>query len=189
MIGTTLIGRGDYTISDIRGYVEKLQAKGCFTGWSRKAVKVGLCDIPPHNQSSAMLALFNTTAISKFFSHVYRLFDKIYKKQVSCKQNQQFLSSLRTSEYDVIILSVSIGLCDLLTSFFDNFWQVTSKACSFQPKYLRKSGEEVKMWRRNSDYVNYYVSLTRNDGISTSKLRLYHAVTLGSFFRPTFITT
>lgn len=95
MIGATLIGRGDYAISDIRGYVEKLQAKGCFTGWSRKAIKIGLCDVPPHNQSSAMLALFNTTAISKFFSHVYRLFDKIYKKQVSCKQNQRFYLVLK----------------------------------------------------------------------------------------------
>lgn len=80
-----MIGRGDYTISDMREYVEKLQAKKCFTAWSRKAIKIGLCDVPPNNSNAAMLALFNTTAMSKLFSYVYSLFDKLYQKQVSSR--------------------------------------------------------------------------------------------------------
>uniref|UniRef100_A0A1Y1NIM8 Tubulin/FtsZ GTPase domain-containing protein n=1 Tax=Photinus pyralis TaxID=7054 RepID=A0A1Y1NIM8_PHOPY len=81
LLGSTLIGRGDFSLSDMRNYVDHLQTKGRFTHWSRKAVKVGLCDVPPISQTSAILTLFNTTAMRTLFSYILHLYNKLYQKK------------------------------------------------------------------------------------------------------------
>lgn len=81
LLGSTLIGRGDFSLSDMRNYVDHLQTKGRFTHWSRKAIKVGLCDVPPINQSAAILTLFNTTAMKSLFSYTLQLYNKLYQKK------------------------------------------------------------------------------------------------------------
>lgn len=83
LLGTTLIGRGNFCVSDMRTYVERLQTKGHFTSWSKKSVKIGLCNVPPTEHNAAMLTLFNTTAMSTLFSHIYELFEKLYSKKVN----------------------------------------------------------------------------------------------------------
>ncbi|KAF5289217.1 hypothetical protein FQR65_LT00105 [Abscondita terminalis] len=63
LLSVSLIGRGDFSVSDMRNYVNRLQKKGNFTSWSHKAIKVGLCNVPPVNNPSAFLSLFNTTSM------------------------------------------------------------------------------------------------------------------------------
>lgn len=82
LLGSLLIGRGDYSVSDMRDYVERIRSKGHFTGWSEKAVKVGLCNVPPVGQLASMFCLFNTTAISTHFAHISYLYKKLYRKKV-----------------------------------------------------------------------------------------------------------
>lgn len=81
LLGSSLIGRGDYCLSDLRSYVDRLQAKARFTDWSRKSVKIGLCATPPSGHSSAMLTLFNTTAMSDLFVNIDSQFMKLYRKR------------------------------------------------------------------------------------------------------------
>lgn len=81
-MGTTLIGRGDFTLTDMRGYVERIRGKAKFAPWSSKVVKVGLCDVPPKNATSAMFSLHNTTSMVKLFDHIRGQFAKLYRKKV-----------------------------------------------------------------------------------------------------------
>lgn len=81
LLGSTLIGRGNYTVSDMRAYVERLQKKATFRSWSRKAIKVGLCDIAPLGQDASLLALFNTTGMATLFSNINKHFTRIYEKK------------------------------------------------------------------------------------------------------------
>lgn len=82
LLGTTLIGRGDYTVFDMREYVEKLQEKSQFTPWSSNAMKIGVCSVPPNGHSSAFLTLFNTTAIADLFHDVSKQFRMLFDKKV-----------------------------------------------------------------------------------------------------------
>ncbi|KAJ8918161.1 hypothetical protein NQ315_011619 [Exocentrus adspersus] len=81
LMGTTLIGRGSFTLTDMRGYVEKMQSKGRFTPWSSRAVKIGLCDTPPKGGSLAMLSVHNTSSMVNLFQHIQRQFTKLHKKK------------------------------------------------------------------------------------------------------------
>lgn len=81
LLGICLMGRGDFTVSDMRNYVNHLQQKGSFTRWSHKAIKVGLCNTPPVNHSSAFLSLFNSTALGAHFSYILNQYKRLYKKK------------------------------------------------------------------------------------------------------------
>ncbi|XP_030756429.1 tubulin epsilon chain-like [Sitophilus oryzae] len=81
LLASTIIGRGDYTLTDLQSYTEKLQAKGKFTPWSRKCVKAGLCSVAPKNQSSALFSLFNTTGMYSLFENIYGQYNKLYRKK------------------------------------------------------------------------------------------------------------
>ncbi|CAH0553366.1 unnamed protein product [Brassicogethes aeneus] len=81
LLGTTLIGRGDYTITDMRQYVDKIQSKAKFTNWSKKAVKVGLCSVPPYKTDISMFSVFNTSAMSTFFEYIHKQFSVLYNKK------------------------------------------------------------------------------------------------------------
>lgn len=81
-MGTTLIGRGDFSLADMKSYVEKIQSKGKFAPWASKAIKIGLCDVPPKNATLAMFSLHNTTSMVNLFEHIHGQFIKLYKKKV-----------------------------------------------------------------------------------------------------------
>lgn len=83
LMGCTLIGRGDFTVSDMRCYIDKLQRKSNFTNWSKKAIKIGLCDTPPIGHNIAMLGLFNTSSMGNLFLTINKQFTKLYQKKVS----------------------------------------------------------------------------------------------------------
>lgn len=82
ILGSTLIGRGEYSLTDMRSYVERLQKKAKFTTWSSKAIRIGLCNVPPSGHSVAHLALFNTSSMATLFSNIYKQFNKLYEKKV-----------------------------------------------------------------------------------------------------------
>lgn len=81
-MGTCLIGRGDYTVNDMRTYVDKLQSRAHFSDWSSKAIRTGLCDVPPAGHDVSMLSIFNTTSMQDLFSEVLNQFQKLYNKKV-----------------------------------------------------------------------------------------------------------
>ncbi|XP_018580046.1 tubulin epsilon chain-like [Anoplophora glabripennis] len=81
LMATTLIGRGGFSLSDMNGYVEKIQNKGKFAPWAFKSIKLGLCDVPPKNATLAMFSLHNTTSVVNLFDHIHGQFTKLYKKK------------------------------------------------------------------------------------------------------------
>ncbi|KAI4459610.1 tubulin [Holotrichia oblita] len=81
ILGTTLIGRGDFNISDMRTYIQRLQKKTCFTSWSARAMKIGLCDVPPIGHHAAMLSLFNTTSMSTLLKNVNSQLMRLYNRK------------------------------------------------------------------------------------------------------------
>lgn len=109
LLSTTLIGRGEYTLSDMRNYVEKIQAKAKFTSWSKKAVKIGLCDVASYNSSLSMFSMFNTTSINYLFKHMERQFSLLYQKRAHVHHytkvngfNTDYFNECRESLKDII---------------------------------------------------------------------------------------
>lgn len=89
----SLLGRGNYSINDMRNYTEKLKTKLHFANWSTKAVKVGLCNVPPKGLDFSMLSLCNTSSISNLFQEVLTQFVKLYNRKVSFLSYCLFLIS------------------------------------------------------------------------------------------------
>ncbi|XP_066252270.1 tubulin epsilon chain-like [Euwallacea similis] len=81
LLASTLMGRGDYTISDLQRHVTKLQAKAKFTPWSQKAIKFGLCNVPPNGEKATLFSLFNTTGMGDLFRRIHSQYCSLYKKQ------------------------------------------------------------------------------------------------------------
>lgn len=82
LLGAALIGRGEFTMSDMRDYVDQIQKRARFTQWSKNAIKIGLCGVPPVGHDSSMLSLFNSSAMSSLFTEVKQQFSKLYNKKV-----------------------------------------------------------------------------------------------------------
>lgn len=82
LLGAALIGRGDFTMSDMRDYVDQIQKLARFTQWSKNAIKIGLCGVPPVGHDSSMLSLFNSSAMSSLFTEVKQQFSKLYNRKV-----------------------------------------------------------------------------------------------------------
>ncbi|XP_050304010.1 tubulin epsilon chain-like isoform X2 [Anthonomus grandis grandis] len=81
LLSSTLIGRGDYIITDLQSHIEKIQAKAKFTPWSKKSMKLALCNVAPNGQKAALFSLFNTTALSGLFVHLKGHFDSLFRKK------------------------------------------------------------------------------------------------------------
>ncbi|XP_044727332.1 tubulin epsilon chain-like [Chrysoperla carnea] len=81
LIGATIQGRGAITITDLRYVVRKLQLKGQFTPWSKTAIKLGLCSIPPTGHDYSLFGIFNTTAMQTLYENVLTQFTKLYKRK------------------------------------------------------------------------------------------------------------
>lgn len=81
-LAVTLLGRGDFSVSEAQKYVTKLQQRLKFAPWSSKLVKIGLCDTPPYGHSLAMFSIQNTTAMSCLFNNILDNFNKLYKRKV-----------------------------------------------------------------------------------------------------------
>ncbi|XP_011496093.1 PREDICTED: tubulin epsilon chain-like [Ceratosolen solmsi marchali] len=101
IIGAAHIYRGDASLTDIRRNIERFQSKAKFTAWSKEAMKVGLCSVPPVGHPASLLCLMNSTAISYLFKDIIHQFDKLYKKkahihhylQVDQFENEDFIGS------------------------------------------------------------------------------------------------
>ncbi|GLV41124.1 beta-Tubulin at 97EF [Carabus blaptoides fortunei] len=81
LIGAALIGRGDFIVSDMRDYVDQIQNRARFTPWSKNAIKIGLCGVPPVGHDSSMLTLFNSSAMCSLFTEVQQQFTRLYNKK------------------------------------------------------------------------------------------------------------
>ncbi|KAL1509444.1 hypothetical protein ABEB36_004179 [Hypothenemus hampei] len=81
LLGASLIGRGEYTITDLQAHIEKLQNKAKFTAWSKKSIRIGLCSVAPKGQKIALFSLFNSTRMYNLFEHLYKQFNSLFKKQ------------------------------------------------------------------------------------------------------------
>ncbi|RZC32810.1 tubulin epsilon chain, partial [Asbolus verrucosus] len=58
-MSATLLGRGNYSVNDMRSYIDKLKTKLHFASWSDKAIKVGLCNVAPKEILSQFMKLYN----------------------------------------------------------------------------------------------------------------------------------
>lgn len=56
-----------------------------FTSWSKDAMKIGLCSVPPAGHATSLLNLINSTAMSVLFENTIRQFNILYKRKVTIK--------------------------------------------------------------------------------------------------------
>ncbi|XP_045465677.1 tubulin epsilon chain-like isoform X2 [Harmonia axyridis] len=82
LMASMLFGRGEYTLTDIRNYVNKFQRKAPLLEWSKKCTKVGLCSVPPIDSKFSMMALFNTSSTKEIFRHISQQFEKLLRRKV-----------------------------------------------------------------------------------------------------------
>ncbi|XP_058804467.1 tubulin epsilon chain-like isoform X2 [Phymastichus coffea] len=81
VIGAAHIYRGDSSLTDIRRNIERFQNKAKFTTWSKEAMKIGLCSIPPAGHPASLLCMINSTAMSSVFKDIIHQFDRLYNKK------------------------------------------------------------------------------------------------------------
>ncbi|KAL3278055.1 hypothetical protein HHI36_013400 [Cryptolaemus montrouzieri] len=81
LIAAMLIGRGEYSVTVMRKYVDILQNKAPFQHWSRKCIKIGLCGVAPNGLDYSMLALFNTSTITNLFDYVSSHYQKLLRRK------------------------------------------------------------------------------------------------------------
>lgn len=100
----------------MRTYIQRLQKKTCFTSWSARAMKIGLCDVPPIGHHAAMLSLFNTTSMSTLLKTVNSQLMRLYNRKVICASFlKTFLFSLRIVSRHTLITTYKY--LDLKTTF------------------------------------------------------------------------
>lgn len=76
------IARGNCFISDLKRNIERFQRKSTCTEWSREAMKIGLCSVPPAGHSTSLLCLLNSSSMHLLFKNVIRQFVTLYKRKV-----------------------------------------------------------------------------------------------------------
>lgn len=81
LMASMLFGRGEYTLTDMRNYVNKFQRKAPLLEWSKKCTKVGLCSVPPIDSKFSMMALFNTSSTKEIFCHISQQFEKLLRRK------------------------------------------------------------------------------------------------------------
>ncbi|KAJ8665318.1 hypothetical protein QAD02_006980 [Eretmocerus hayati] len=59
----------------------KFQIKARFTSWSKEAMKVGLCSVPPAGHPASLLCLVNSTAMANLFKDIIHQFNRLYKEK------------------------------------------------------------------------------------------------------------
>ncbi|XP_076171154.1 tubulin epsilon chain isoform X3 [Ptiloglossa arizonensis] len=62
-------------------YIIRFQGKVKFTEWSREAMKVGLCSVPPAGHSASLLCLLNSSAMSSLFKNIIKQFTTLYRRK------------------------------------------------------------------------------------------------------------
>ncbi|XP_029038220.1 tubulin epsilon chain-like [Osmia bicornis bicornis] len=75
------IVRGNCFISDLKRNIEKFQRKITCTEWSRDAMKIGLCSVPPAGHSTSLLCLLNSSSMSLLFKNIIKQFVTLYKRK------------------------------------------------------------------------------------------------------------
>ncbi|XP_034181458.1 tubulin epsilon chain isoform X2 [Osmia lignaria lignaria] len=75
------IVRGNCFISDLKRNIEKFQRKSTCTEWSRDAMKIGLCSVPPAGHSTSLLCLLNSSSMSLLFKNIIKQFVTLYKRK------------------------------------------------------------------------------------------------------------
>ncbi|XP_046611174.1 tubulin epsilon chain-like isoform X1 [Neodiprion virginianus] len=73
--------RGTTSLTDMRRNIKKFQSKARFTIWSKEAMKVGLCSVPPFGHPASLLCLLNSTAMSNMLEVIVQQFDKLYSRK------------------------------------------------------------------------------------------------------------
>nr|XP_033333191.1 tubulin epsilon chain-like isoform X2 [Megalopta genalis] len=63
-------------------YSCRFQGKMKFTTWSREAMKIGLCSVPPAGHSASVLCLLNCSAMSSLFKNIVEQFNTLYRRKV-----------------------------------------------------------------------------------------------------------
>ncbi|KAJ8666464.1 hypothetical protein QAD02_008126 [Eretmocerus hayati] len=79
--GAVHIYRGESSLTDIRKNIDRFQIKARFTPWSKEAMKVGLCSVPPAGHPASLLCLVNSTAMANLFKDIIHQFNRLYKKK------------------------------------------------------------------------------------------------------------
>ncbi|XP_076624810.1 tubulin epsilon chain [Colletes latitarsis] len=75
------IARGNCSMTDLQRNIKRFQSKVKFTEWSKEAMKVGLCSIPPAGHSASVLCLLNSSAMSSLFKNIIKQFATLYKRK------------------------------------------------------------------------------------------------------------
>ncbi|XP_015435999.1 PREDICTED: tubulin epsilon chain [Dufourea novaeangliae] len=75
------IARGNCSVTDLKRNIKRFQDKVNFTAWSKEAMKIGLCSIPPAGHSASVLCLLNSSAMSSLFTNIVEQFRTLYRRK------------------------------------------------------------------------------------------------------------
>ncbi|XP_033333192.2 tubulin epsilon chain [Megalopta genalis] len=81
ILSSAHIARGNCSMTDLKRNIERFQGKMKFTTWSREAMKIGLCSVPPAGHSASVLCLLNCSAMSSLFKNIVEQFDTLYRRK------------------------------------------------------------------------------------------------------------
>eukprot|EP00802_Teleaulax_amphioxeia_P020469 Tamp_20756.p1 GENE.Tamp_20756~~Tamp_20756.p1 ORF type:complete len:340 (+),score=36.55 Tamp_20756:76-1095(+) len=95
-LACAFLARGDVPISDMTRNVTRLKKSVNFVSWNPDGYKIGLCDVPPADQSKALLCLSNNCCIADTFKQFEQRFEKLYKRKAMVHHYQSFLGADQT---------------------------------------------------------------------------------------------
>ncbi|KOC70391.1 Tubulin epsilon chain [Habropoda laboriosa] len=106
------IARGSCSINDLKRNIERFRSKVSFSEWSKEAMKIGLCSVPPTGHLSSLLCLLNTSSMSLLFKNLVKQFSKLYRR----KAHVYHYTQVRGFEETHFLESKEI-ICDLIAQY------------------------------------------------------------------------
>ncbi|CAK9800323.1 Tubulin epsilon chain [Anthophora quadrimaculata] len=106
------IARGNCSMNDLKRNVERFRRKVSFSEWSKEAMKIGLCSVPPPGHSSSLLCLLNSSSMSLLFENLVEQFSKLYRR----KAHVYHYTQVRGFEETHFLESKEI-ICDLIAQY------------------------------------------------------------------------
>ncbi|KAJ3316724.1 Tubulin epsilon chain, partial [Boothiomyces sp. JEL0866] len=96
-LATTVIVRGQVTLSDMRRNLDRIRHQLNFVPWNLDAWKTGLCDIPPLGQNYSVLSLSNSSGMWRILDRLHSRFGKLYKRKAHL---HHYLNYMETEEFN-----------------------------------------------------------------------------------------
>ncbi|KAJ3270606.1 Tubulin epsilon chain [Terramyces sp. JEL0728] len=90
-LASTIIVRGQVTLSDLRRNIDRIRHQLNFVPWNVDGWKTGLCDIPPLGQKYSVLSLSNGSGMWRILDRLKTRYLKLYKRRAHLHHYLQYM--------------------------------------------------------------------------------------------------